>query len=358
MPADREMTLDLLPAARSSETGTARQRRGRYIATVAANVALCREHNRLTLRIARFPPSAPGQFVQVKCRDVDDAPLGAVEERVYEWTTQTPEARARATRHPDLFRPTPILRRPFSIAGRRSTSDGDEIDLINRDIGPGTNWLSTLRVGQEVDLIGPLGNTFAFDDSGGPALLVGGGVGIPPMIYVAQALAALNAAAAGQAQPQRRAMAFCGALSIDLLPLTIADTGHDDLRAAGEPVSSVAEFAECGFETVISTDDGSYGYRGRVSEALVGYLDRHPLDEGAPRPTLYTCGPEPMMKAVAAIARDRGLRCQVAVERAMACGMGTCQSCVIREAAANDRGWLYRLACTDGPIFEAATLLW
>src|SRR5690606_9536804 len=108
--------------------------------------------------------------------------------------------------------------------------------------------------------------------------------------------------------------------------------------------------------TVITTDDGSYGVHGRVTEALVRYLDRRSASNI--RPILYTCGPEPMMKAVAAIARERGLPCQVAVERAMACGMGTCQSCVIRETADNDRGWRYRLACTDGPVFEAERLLW
>ena len=113
----------------------------------------------------------------------------------------------------------------------------------------------------------------------------------------------------------------------------------------------VSQAAGC----IITTDDGSYGFAGRVTEALVAWLD----SGAAPaKPVLYTCGPEGMMKAVAAMARERGLRCEVAVERAMACGMGTCQSCVIRQVADNERGWRYRLACTDGPIFEAASLLW
>jgi dihydroorotate dehydrogenase electron transfer subunit len=115
---------------------------------------------------------------------------------------------------------------------------------------------------------------------------------------------------------------------------------------------------------VIATDDGSYGFRGFVTQALEGYLDRW-FTADAPRPTLYTCGPEPMMRRVADIAATRGLSCQVAVERAMACGMGTCQSCVIKvrkpdpaapPLAGSD--WAYRLACTDGPVFAAADLLW
>ena len=336
------MTLDLSASPANAAPG----RRGRFLATVAANVPLCREHNRLTFRIHGFPPSKPGQFVQVKCRDVDAAPLGDTPEREVPWSDH--DAFLADSQQPDLFRPMPILRRPFSIAGRRSTAEGEEIDLINREIGPGTSWLYHLKAGQQVDLIGPLGNTFTLPEPGGLALLVGGGVGIPPMIYVAQALSELNAAAGQEA---RSAVAFCGALSIDLMPLSVtgpADTG---------PGVNVEEFARFGFSTVLSTDDGSYGHHGRVTGALERFLDDLG-PAGAAQATIYTCGPEPMMKAVAAIARDRGIGCQVAVERAMACGMGTCQSCVIRETAENERGWRYRLACTDGPIFDAATLLW
>ncbi len=341
--------------ATSATADAPSRRRGRYVATVVANVPLCREHNRLTFRMEGFPASAPGQFVQVRCRDVDNAPLGGHEELERDWPGEDTAMRLLSeSEQPDLFRPTPILRRPFSIAARRSTPAGEEIDLINRDIGPGTHWLFNLKAGDLVDLIGPLGNTFTFPGPGGLALLVGGGVGIPPMIYIAQALAELNTDARQPAA--RRAVAFCGALSKDLMPLEIEDDDPELSARPGEPRANVVEFARFGFPAVLSTDDGSYGYHGRVTGALVEYLYR--LGESDPAPILYTCGPEPMMKAVATIARERGLECQVAVERAMACGMGTCQSCVIRETFANERGWRYRLACTDGPVFEASTLLW
>ena len=87
--------------------------------------------------------------------------------------------------------------------------------------------------------------------------------------------------------------------------------------------------------------------------------------QSATPPTLYTCGPEPMMKRVADLAAARGLECHVAVERAMACGMGTCQSCCIKVRKPHPakpplvgRDWCYRLACTDGPVFRGAELLW
>jgi dihydroorotate dehydrogenase electron transfer subunit len=90
------------------------------------------------------------------------------------------------------------------------------------------------------------------------------------------------------------------------------------------------------------------------------YLDQYITDNAdRGRAVVYVCGPEPMMKRVAEIATRRNVACQVAVERAMACGMGTCQSCAIRvRTDASPDGWRYRLACTDGPVFAAADLLW
>ncbi len=331
------------------------KRRGRYLATVMANQPMCREHNRLTLRVPAMPASVPGQFLQVKCRDVDDAPIGQSDEIVHEWEPAT----LLSSGHRDLEMPTPILRRPFSIAGRR----GDEVDLINRDIGPGTHWLSTLREGDAVDVIGPLGVGFTLPKPSGIALLVGGGVGIPPMVYLAQALAEQNDA--GADEKRVKAVAFAGATSRDLLSLTLTEDAPEPPAGRSaksiEGLYNVHEFAHHGFATIISTDDGSYGWHGRITEPLAKYLDAWFDDSwevGSLRPTIYTCGPEPMMKAVAMVAAERGLTCQVAVERAMACGMGTCQSCVIRQKDESDTGWSYRLACTHGPVFQASTLLW
>ena len=333
-------------------------RRGRFVGEVVENRVLCREHNRIVLRIDRFPPTRPGQFVQVKCRDVDAAPVGEVEEIVHDWPPDLSQS--------DLRGPAPILRRPFSLAGRRDLDDGSaEIDLISRDVGPGTNWLAHLEKGDAADVIGPLGNGFALPEPGGISLLVGGGVGIPPMIYLAQGIAALNAAEGDR----RPTLAFCGATTLELLALTLTDDapapppGRSD--ASAQALYNVAEFSRFNVPVVVSTDDGSYGFAGRVTDTLGRYLDAFFADAwevGSRRPTVYTCGPEAMMKAVAEVSRQRGLACQVAVETAMACGMGTCQSCVVRQTAAaaesNGRGWNYKLACTHGPVFDAATLLW
>ncbi|HEX8521833.1 MAG TPA: dihydroorotate dehydrogenase electron transfer subunit [Tepidisphaeraceae bacterium] len=304
-------------------------KRSQHLATVKANTPLCREHFRLTLSLPSFSVTEPGQFVQLLCRPVDD-PLG--EQIELQW--EPGSARARGA---ELLSPLAMLRRPFSLAARRDTSSGVELDVIHRVVGTGTQWLSELALGDSVSVIGPLGNQFGLPAPGGTGLLVAGGVGIPPMLYLAEKL-------------KGGAVAFCGATSRDLLPFELIE----DATAADAPAMRVAEFARHHVPAVVTTDDGSFGFRGFVTQALERYLDSNSLDPSTC--VIYTCGPEPMMKRVAEIAISRGISCQVAVERAMACGMGTCQSCCIKVGKPDD--WRYRLACTDGPIFAAGELLW
>jgi dihydroorotate dehydrogenase electron transfer subunit len=200
-------------------------------------------------------------------------------------------------------------------------------------------------------VLGPLGNKFQLPPADGIALMVGGGVGIPPMMYLAEKLQG------------KKAIAFAGALTRDLLALTITDDAPPPTANDINPLYNIAEFSRHGIPAIITTDDGSYGFRGFITQALEAYLDKY--FKGKTSPVIYTCGPEPMMKRVAEIADARGLKCQIAVERAMACGMGTCQSCCIKVKKADPsqvplpgREWAYRLACTDGPVFEASSLLW
>jgi dihydroorotate dehydrogenase electron transfer subunit len=305
--------------------------RQQFDALVKENVSLCREHFRLVLSLNRFPATRPGQFIQVACRQFDLEEPADVE---IEWH---PGQRIEPVNR-ELLGPLAVLRRPFSLAGRRDTSTGVELNIIHRVVGIGTDWLSHLAPGDTVNILGPLGNRFELPPPDHTAILVGGGVGIPPMLYLAEYL------------KDRNAVAFCGATTKDLLPLSITDDSADALT----PSMRIAEFARHGIPTVITTDDASYGFGGFVTQALERWLD---ANFGRPT-TIYTCGPEPMMKRLADIAISRNIPCQVAVERAMACGMGTCQSCVIRVKANNKRGWAYQLACTDGPIFQAGELLW
>jgi len=329
--------------------GSSALKRDQFASTVVENVNLCREHYRLVLRCEAFPATRPGQFVQVACRDTGE---NYNPESEFEWDEGQPLSPAGA----ELMQPLAFLRRPFSLAGRRDTANGVELDLIQRIVGVGTDWMSRLKPGDIVDVLGPLGNAFRLPAENEVALMVGGGVGIPPMLYLASALAG------------RKGVAFCGALTRDLLPFTIDNAGVPPAADSAEPLMAIAEFARHGLPAVITTDDGSYGFRGFVTQALERYLDKifPGGSSGATKPVIYTCGPELMMKRVAEIAAARGIECQVAVERAMACGMGTCQSCCIRlrrdpardGAAFEGKDWIYKLACTDGPVFLGKDLLW
>jgi dihydroorotate dehydrogenase electron transfer subunit len=322
------------------DTAAARSpnRRRKIFATVLANRILCREHFRLDVVVPAFAATDPGHFVQLHCRDelhdVDSEPL--------EWR---PGQRL-LVHDADLLSQQTMLARPFSLAGRVDTADGVCLSVIHRVVGTGTAWLAKLSPGDAVSVLGPLGNPFLLPEPGQTALLVGGGVGIPPMLYLAERLRG------------RAAIAFCGATTRDLLPLHI--TGElavdgKEIDRSVEPAFCIAEFAGCGIPSVITTDDGSFGMAGYVTQALERYLDQRAAEADF-RPTIYTCGPELMMRRVADIAVERNIPCQVAVERAMACGMGTCQSCVIKVRAGD--AWRYRLSCTDGPVFIASELLW
>src|SRR4051812_9982289 len=217
--------------------------RDQYSAIVIENAFLCREHYRLTLRLDAFPTTEPGQFVQVACRDTS---VSYSPEREVEWS----EGEALGPQGVELMQPLAFLRRPFSLAGRADGADGVRLELIHRIVGVGTSWLSELELGDIVDVLGPLGNRFRLPAPNEVPLLVGGGVGIPPMLYLATKWGGRNG------------VAFCGALSRDLLPLTILEGGVTPGVEAAEPLMNIDEFARHGVGAVISTDDGSYGFRG------------------------------------------------------------------------------------------------
>lgn len=300
----------------SSGAGGAEAARGVFVSRVAANTAVCPEHWRLTLEVEDFPAAAPGQFVQVFCADP----------REMGWT-------------PGVF-----TRRPFSIAGLRRDGARCEVDIIHRAVGTGTRWLSRLELGEHVSLLGPLGRPFDFAAGSGPAWLVGGGVGLPPLIWLARELHALG----------RPTIAFCGARSAGALPLT----RRPSVKVVGDaPALAFEEFASVQVPTVIATDDGSLGAAGLIPDLLARHVERHAAEVSSA--TIYACGPEAMMRAVARLGLERDIATQVCMERVMACGMGTCQSCVVRtHDASAEEGWRYQLCCTDGPVFDARDVVW
>lgn len=304
------------------------------IALVHQNRRVCRDHYRLMLRVGDFPPVSPGQFVHL-------CPSSPNEPGYHAWSGDD-LARSKVLEAGEI----PMLRRAYSIAGLRRGAKSIEIDVIYRVVGKSTRWLESLRSGDELSALGPLGNAFPIRADKKAAWLVSGGVGLPPMLWLAEALHA-----AGKATT-----AFCGAQSADLLPLSLrADVPPS--RTATHATRTADEFALREAGVVISTDDGTLGFRGHIGAALQTYAEAN-----APSPdelVVYTCGPERMMHFVADFCVARAIECYLCMERAMACGTGMCQSCVVPVTSSSDAaGWRYQLCCTDGPIFSANDILW
>lgn len=206
----------------------------------------------------------------------------------------------------------PLLRRPLSLC----TIDAalGRISCVYRVVGRGTALLARVTVGATVRLLGPLGSSFP--DPGrrqqAPLLLVGGGLGIPP----------LAAAAAWARRAGRTPQAILGAR-------TAADLAG---RAQVQAVTA---------EVLLATEDGSAGRRGLVTDLLADHL--------SPGAEVWACGPGPMLAAVAATCAHRDVACWLCVERPMACGFGVCIGCAV--ARADHTGYLR--ACVDGPVFAA-----
>jgi dihydroorotate dehydrogenase electron transfer subunit len=216
----------------------------------------------------------------------------------------------------------PPLRRPFSIL----TVDpaAETFRLFLKTIGAGTRALAALAPGDLAQCLGPLGRPFTAPPPGHEALLVAGGYGIAPFHLFCEEL--LRAGG--------RARVFYGGRTAS------------DLQVR-EP------FAAMGVPLVPTTDDGSLGHHGRVTEAVERYLD----SQAAPV-ALYACGPDPMLHAVARLAARRGLPAQVSLDPWMGCGVGTCLGCVVWMQGATEERPHYRCACTEGPVFDAGEVVW
>jgi len=305
------------------------------VGRVVANVGLCREHYRLTVRLADFAKAEPGQFVHL-------CPVADEDTAYQEFAASQPWDGTRRRRR--LV--SPMLRRAFSIAGLRRAAGGIELDAVYRVVGKGTAWLSTLGTGSTLSVLGPLGVPFPIHPVKRHAWMVAGGAGLPPMLWLAKALT----------QAGRAGVALCGAQTADLLAVTVS--GEPAPREdASEATLAAAEFAASNTPVVISTDDGSLGFHGHIGAALTAY--HQAWDKDGDDLVVYTCGPERMMAFVARFCMDRAIECHVCMERAMACGTGMCQSCVVpvHDDAAVD-SWRYRLCCKEGPVFRADHVLW
>lgn len=224
-----------------------------------------------------------------------------------------------------------ILRRPFSVyrvhkrGGWAST-----VEIVFDVRGPGSHYLSTLRGHASIDLIGPLGRGFLLPKRRAHCLLVGGGIGATPIFFLADELR----------NEDHRVDIILGARDVGLLLNQIE----------ARRVASICR---------ITTDDGSAGDRGRVTDVLEETIAKCETE------VVYACGPQPMLAAVSRICAQQNLPVQVAVEELMACGYGVCMTCVMPlrrqkrgKRDPNEDEIVYARSCVEGPVFNGASVIW
>ncbi len=211
----------------------------------------------------------------------------------------------------------PLLRRPFSI---HQTSANNTIQIYFKVVGRGTDILARVRDGEQVSVFGPLGRGFRIVKDA-PAVLVGGGLGIAPLLFLAKEISR-----------QKK------------------NSSEDHILLGARDKSEIAplidDFQKFGLHVQTATDDGSLGHQGFVTELL----QQHDLPADT---VVYCCGPEPMMAGVHAICKNSGFSCQVSVESVMACGMGACLGCT-RPA----KNGTYTHVCINGPVYNSEELVW
>jgi dihydroorotate dehydrogenase electron transfer subunit len=217
----------------------------------------------------------------------------------------------------------PPLRRPFSIL--ETNVGAGTFSLFLKAVGQGSRGLAALQPGGVAQCLGPLGRPFVAPEADTEALMVAGGYGIAPFLMLSKELSLGS----------KGGRVFYGGRSI--VDLQVRDP-----------------FATLGVPVVPATEDGTLGHKGRVTEPLEAYLDSN---RGRPV-SLFACGPEAMLHAVARAALARGLPCQVSLDPWMGCGVGTCLGCVVRIQRAGEGRPKYRCACTEGPVFDASLVVW
>lgn len=211
------------------------------------------------------------------------------------------------------FQSDPLLRRPISIHG----VSGAKVKLIYAVVGRGTQILSGKKPNELLDIIGPLGNGFDYSRTSKLAnaqtVIVAGGMGVAPLVFLAQKL--------------NQPLILIGARS-------------------KKQIICRREFKALGCAVKLATDDGSAGFKGRVTDLLKTVLEKNKVLN------LFSCGPRPMLKNVARIAAENNISAQLSLEEHMACGIGACLGCVVLTKTG------YQSVCKDGPVFSSRELIW
>lgn len=264
---------------------------------IVANRKLNREYFHLKLSSPNIARTAsPGQFVEIKV-------LG----------------------HDAL-----LLRRPLSI----HKTDLDSFSCLVKIVGQATQFLSQKKPGEYLDIIGPLGNGFDCSQLLIPPtrILVAGGIGVAPLVFLMEKITRLqnDRISGGQTASKVRNLVLIGA-------------------KAKDEILCENEFKKLGCSVKIATDNGSAGFRGKVTELLDKILQD---TQGRAQATIYACGPRPMLKRISDISHKYKINAQISLEEHMACGIGACLGCVVETLKG------LRRVCKEGPVFKADEVVW
>ncbi len=297
---------------------------GYYSAEVVENVPLAKDTLRVRIRCPEMARRVvPGQFLMMRLSGCDD----------------------------------PLLGRPLALYDTVVSSAGEPIgiDVVYLMLGKMTSRLAGFGPGQKLEIWGPLGNGFPHEPVE-HLIMVGGGIGQTPFMALAKE--------------------YLGHRRYGDPPRDVAKAQRVTLCYGArrrEYLAGVEDFERLGVEVQISTDDGSAGHHGFVTDLLRRALDAprgmSPFVESAEQKgtvpfsttlarRIVACGPMPMMKAVAGIAATSEIPCQVSLETPMACGIGICFSCVAKVRDPLGGEWDYRRTCVEGPVFEATRIVW
>jgi dihydroorotate dehydrogenase electron transfer subunit len=291
-------------------------KKGRYWARVCSNKQTGYCFHKIVLEFKdnsakAFALTQPGQFVEI---DLSKTALPADE--------QIPDELK------DKCKREILLRRPFSFCDVSSNGNETVVEILYCIVGPASLRMTTLKTGDKVSVIGPLGNGFNIPKGKKTALLVAGGMGSPPLQHLAKVIA--------EDYPDIELIVLAGARTKEDMPFE-KDSFPKNSRL------------------IVTTDDGTIGKKGLVTEQLEAWLEK--CKQKADDIGIYGCGPEEMLARVAQIANERKIDCQISMERRMACGIGVCLGCAVECREEDSKETIYKMCCTDGPVFDAKEIV-
>jgi dihydroorotate dehydrogenase electron transfer subunit len=280
---------------------------------------------KLGIRLYGIESIFPGQFINLKIPPCDFPNT----EPVFDFSEFV-----------DLSIKKPLLLRPFSVGRILSKNlDSLDVELIIKEVGIGSYILHQLTKGQKLKFLGPLGSRFTIKENTENAILIGGGTGVAPLMALSDILSKNNI----------RTFLFLGGLNKDNLPVPVKKGNNSIYKIIQNSNAIISEMESEFCSTAVSTDDGSIGFHGFVTDLFEKFIETQKLDNK--KIQVFSCGPMKMMEKIQCIVQKSEYDHQVSLERHMACGLGVCLSCVNEKKNIDKKEYLR--VCLEGPVFDA-----